>query len=376
MIYPLLPSFLSSVLKTGPAFLGLIEGAAEALASVLRLVAGRLSDRAPRRKPFVVFGYGLSTLARPLVAVAVTPLQVLAVRLADRFGKGVRSAPRDAMLASVVAPAERGRAYGFHRAMDHTGATIGPLLASAALFAGLDLRTVFALAWIPGLLAFLALVFGVKEDRALAPPEAPVAPATDPRPQGASPTRRPFRAYLFVLALFALGNSSDAFLLLRAQELGVTLAFIPLLWTFHHVVKAGLSTLGGAFSDRAGRRRAIVLGWAIFALSYLGFARARGPVMAFALFAVYGLFHVLTEGPEKALVADLSGATERGRAFGLYHAVTGAMILPGNLLTGFLWQRYGASLALTTGASLAALAAAGLLLAVRTSPVDRSGGGV
>ena len=371
MIYPLLPSFLSGVLKTGPAFLGLIEGAAEALASLLKLVAGRLSDRAPRRKPFVVFGYGLSTLARPLVALAVTPLQVLAVRLADRFGKGVRSAPRDAMLASVVAPAERGRAYGFHRAMDHTGATIGPLLASAALFAGFELRTVFALAWIPGLLSLLALVFGVKEDRAAAPP---VAPATEPRAQEASPTSRPFKAYLLVLALFALGNSSDAFLLLRAQELGVSLAFIPLLWTFHHLVKAGLSTLGGAFSDRAGRRRAIGLGWAIFALAYLGFARARGPIMVFVLFAVYGLFHALTEGPEKALVADLSEATERGRAFGLYHAVTGAMILPGNLLTGFLWQRYGASVALATGAALAALAVAGLLLLVEESAVDRSGG--
>ena len=347
MIYPLLPSFLSSVLKTGPAFLGLIEGAAEALASVLKLVVGRLSDRAPRRKPFVVFGYGLSTLARPLVALAVTPVQVLAVRLADRFGKGVRSAPRDAMLASVVAPDQRGRAYGFHRAMDHTGATIGPLLASAALFAGLDLRTVFALAWIPGLIALLALVFGVREDRVATRPETPVARATQPRPREASRTSRPFKAYLLVLALFALGNSSDAFLLLRAQELGVGLAFIPLLWTFHHVVKAGLSTLGGALSDRAGRRRTIVVGWAIFALAYLGFARAQGPVMTFALFAFYGLFH----------------------------AVTGAMILPGNLLTGFLWQRYGAPFALTTGAVMAALAAAGLLL-LRARPVDRSGGAV
>ena len=371
MIYPLLPSFLTGVLKAGPAFLGLIEGAAEALASLLKLVAGRLSDRAPRRKPYVVTGYGLSTLARPLVALAATPLQVLAVRLADRFGKGVRSAPRDAMLASVVAPEARGRAFGFHRAMDHTGAAIGPLLASAALFAGLDLRTVFALAWIPGLLALAILVFRVKEDE----PPAPEPEATHEEPRGEEPPRtaRPFRLYLLVLAFFALGNSSDAFLLLRAQELGVTLAFIPLLWTFHHLVKAAFSTLGGALSDRAGRRRTIVAGWAIYAAAYLGFARAQGAVMTVVLFAVYGLFHALTEGPEKAFVADLSPATGRGRGFGLYHAVTGAMILPGNLLTGLLWQRYGAGVALTAGAALAAAAALGLLLLVPEATVDRNG---
>jgi len=374
MIYPLLPSFLSGVLRAGPAFLGLIEGTAEALASLLKLVSGRLSDRAPHRKPFLVFGYGLSSFARPLVALAATPVHVLLVRLADRFGKGVRSAPRDAMLASVVAREDRGRAFGFHRAMDHAGATIGPLLASAALFAGLDLRTVFALAWVPGLLALAALVFGVKEDEA--PPPEPEAPSAGPRAGETPRTARPFRLYLLVLVLFALGNSTDAFLLLRAQELGVTLAFIPLLWTFHHVVKAALSTVGGALSDRAGRRRVIVLGWAIYAVAYLGFARARGPFMVLVLFAVYGLFHALTEGPEKAFVADLSPTTERGRAFGLYHAVTGAMILPGNLLTGLLWQRYGAGVALMTGAALAAVAALGLLLLVPEPPVDRSEGAV
>lgn len=371
MIYPLLPSFLTLVLRAGPAFLGLVEGAAEALASVLKLVSGRLSDGTRRRKPFVVFGYGLSTLARPLVAVATSPLHVLAIRLVDRVGKGVRGAPRDALLASATPASERGRAFGFHRAMDHAGATLGPLLASAALLAGADLRTVFALALVPGLLAMAVLVFGVREEAPYVPPSpatnaAPVHPAEEGGPSpGTSPAL--FR-FLAVLALFTLGNSSDAFLLLRAQEQGVTLAFLPLLWTFHHLVKSSFSTFGGTLSDRAGRRRTIVLGWAVYALAYLGFARTSGVLAVVLLFAVYGLYHALTEGPEKAFVADLAGARARGWAFGLYHAVTGALVLPGNLLTGWLWERFSPGVALGVGATLAGVAAAVLLAFVPERP--------
>ena len=203
----------------------------------------------------------------------------------------------------------------------------------------------------------------------------PALPARDVGSGGARPAHA-LRRYLAVLGVFALGNSSDAFLLLRAQEMGVALAFIPILWTVHHLVKAGLSAFGGSLSDRVGRRRAIVLGWAIYAATYVGFARATGTVAAFLLFAFYGLFHALTEGPEKALVADLTPAAERGRGFGLYHAVTGAMILPGNLLTGALWQHLGAPAALFTGAALAALAAALLGAAVREPAVDRLRAGV
>ncbi len=364
MIYPLLPSFLTGVLHAGPAFLGLIEGAAEALASVLKLLSGHLSDRARRRKPFVVFGYGLSTVARPLVAVAASPLHVLAVRLADRVGKGVRSAPRDALLAAATPAGERGRAFGFHRAMDHAGAMLGPLLASAALLAGAELRTVFALALVPGLLALVVLVFGVGEEAPSVPPApAPPLASTHPAQEGGTPARSSpaLLRFLAVLALFALGNSSDAFLLLRAQELGVAVAFLPLLWTLHHLVKASFSTFGGALSDRAGRRRTIVLGWAVYALAYLGFARASGVGAVVLLFAVYGLYHALTEGPEKAFVADLAGTQARGRAFGLYHAVTGALVLPGNLLTGWLWDRVSAGAALGVGAALAGVAAVVLL---------------
>jgi MFS family permease len=387
MIYPLLPAFLTRTLQAGPAALGVIEGLAEAAASLVKIVSGWLSDRFSRRKPLVVAGYALSSLVRPLVAVAATAGQVLAIRLADRIGKGTRGAPRDALLADVTPAGQRGRAYGFHRAMDHTGALVGPLLASALLLLSDDLRLVFALALVPGLLAVAVLVFGVREaprtepepsaataDRPRA--DAPGSPATaragplvrggdaDSTASAAPPLPPAFRRYLAVLALFTLGNSSDAFLLLRAQEAGVALAAVPLLWSFHHLVKALVSTPAGSLSDRLGRRPAIALGFAVYALAYAGFALARTPLLVAALFALYGLHHALSEGPERALVADLAGSARRGRAFGLYHAVTGVMLLPASLLTGGLWQAFGAGVALGTGAALAATAAILLFAAV------------
>jgi MFS family permease len=357
MIYPLLPSFLTGTLRAGPAFLGLVEGIAEAGASLLKIASGWLADRLPRRKPLVVAGYGLSSLVRPLVALATLPSHVLAVRVLDRVGKGVRSSPRDALLADVTPPDQRGRAFGFQRALDHAGAVIGPLLAFLLLLALHDPRLVFALAAVPAALAMAALLFGVKEGAPAAPPLP--APAT-PGPSGALPRRRSFRLYLGVLAVFTLGNSSDAFLLLRAQEAGVALRWIPLLWAFHHVVKAAASTYGGELADRGGRRNAILAGWAVYALAYLGFAVMASPITVWLLFAFYGLYPALTEGGERALVADLAPVSERGRAFGLYHAVTGGMALPASLLTGVLWQARGAGAALLTGATLAFLAALGL----------------
>jgi MFS family permease len=359
MIYPLLPAFLTGPLRAGPALLGVIEGLAEALAALVKVVSGRLSDRLPRRKPLVVAGYGLSSLARPLVALATAPVHVLAVRLADRLGKGVRGAPRDALLAEVTPADQRGRAFGFHRAMDHAGAMVGPLLASAMLFFTSDLRVVFAAAALPAALAVAVLVFGVREEERVPPPaSAPVDPGVS------GPLETGLRRYLFVLAVFTLGNSSDVFLLLRAQEAGLAVALVPALWAWHHLVKAATSTWGGTLSDRLGRKRAILLGWAVYGLAYAGFAVARTPWAIVGLFAVYGLFHAFTEGPERALVADLAGTADRGRAFGLFHAVTGAMLLPASLLTGLLWQRWGAATALGAGATLAAVAALGLHLFV------------
>jgi MFS family permease len=363
MIYPLLPSFVTTTLKGGAAFLGVIEGAAEAVASLSKIVSGAWSDRAGRRKPLVVGGYALSSLARPLIALATAPWHVLLVRVSDRVGKGVRGAPRDALIASVTDAADRGRAYGFHRAMDHAGAVVGPLIASALLAAGVPLRTVFALAVIPGVLSILALVLGVKED-AVAAPVVAAAPVAGDDASWHAALRGGLGRYLAVLALFTLGNSSDAFLLLRARDAGVGLALVPLLWSFHHVVKSGLGTAGGGLSDRLGRRRVIALGYAVYALSYAGFAAASRPLHVWALFAVYGVFFALTEGAERALVAELAGPAARGRAFGLYYAITGAALLPASVLTGALWQRFSPAAALFTGAALAGAAALGLLLAV------------
>lgn len=360
MIYPLLPSFLTGTLKAGPAFLGLVEGIAEAVASVLKVVSGRLSDRR-RRLPLVAGGYGVSTLVRPLLAAASQPWHVLLIRAVDRFGKGVRGAPRDALVAEVTTPGMRGRAYGFHRAMDNAGAMVGPVLATLLLAGGASLRAVFAASLVPGLLSLATLLLAVREE-----PRAGAAAARTAEGDGLD---RGLVLYLLALALFTLGNSADAFLLLRAQDAGVSLAAVPLLWTLHNGVRAAAGTWGGALSDRLGRKRTIVLGWTIYALAYAGFAAATGPAQAWALFAVYGLFHALTEGPERALVAALAGEGSRGRAFGWYHAVTGAMLLPASLLTGALWQRFGAPVALLTGAGLAA---AGALVLTALVPEERA----
>ncbi len=363
MIYPLLPAFLTGVLRAGPAFLGLVEGLAEATAAGLKVISGRASDQMRRRKPLVVAGYSLSSLVRPLVALATAPVHVLVVRILDRFGKGVRGAPRDALVAEVTPAGDRGRAYGFQCAMDHAGAMLGPLLATAALFFVRDLRVVFALAAVPGVAAVVMLVQGVSEARR--PESAPGTLPERPMPARLEPG---LVRYLVVLAVFTLGNSSDAFLLLRAQEAGIPLRLLPALWSLHHAVKAGASTWGGALSDRVGRRRAIVLGWAIYAAAYAGFAVVRAPWAMTALFAFYGLFHAMSEGAERAIVAQLAGEGTRGRAFGLFHAVTGAALLPASLLTGLLWQRFGASVALAAGGALAAIAAVSLLAFVPEPP--------
>ena len=367
MIYPLLPSFLVGSLRAGPAFIGLVEGAAESVASLMRLVAGRLSDRMPRRKPLIVAGYALSSLARPLVAAAAAPWHVFVVRIADRIGKGVRGAPRDALLAEVTPAADLGRAYGFHRGMDHLGAVAGPLIASALLLWRQDLRMVFALAAVPALLSVIVLVVAVREPPRTIPAREAHAPAI--------PLPKTLRRYLVVLALFTLGNSSDAFLLLRAQEAGIALPLIPILWAALHVVKSSASTAGGALSDRIGRRPAIAAGWLLYAACYAGLAVASRPWEAWALFGVYGLFTALTEGPERALVADLAPAQGRGAAFGAFHAVTGVMLLPASLLTGLLWQSFGAAAALLTGAGLALTAAVLLSTWVTQSPTGGGGGG-
>lgn len=357
MIYPLLPLFLTTVLGAGPAFLGLIEGVAESTAAFLKLVSGILSDRVRSRKGLVIAGYAVSSLARPLVAVATAPAAVLAIRFADRVGKGIRTSPRDALIADSSDPSIRGKAFGFHRAMDHAGALVGPLIATLLLAWFVDdLRTVFWLAAIPGGVAVLLIVAKVRETKRLH--------ITDGGFLRIAP-RGELRRYLFILLLFTLGNSSDAFLLLRAGELGVAPSRIPLLWAFFHFVKMAASTPFGALSDSIGRRGVIAVGWGIYALSYAGFAVAGTEADCWFLFALYGLFYAMTEGAEKALLADIAPAGERGVAFGWYNFAVGVGALPASILFGSVWQKYGRESAFFLGALLAALSALLLCYLVR-----------
>lgn len=362
MIYPLLPLFLTGTLKAGPAFLGAIEGMAESASSFLKLAGGRLADRTGKRKALVVWGYGIAGIARPLIAVAAAAWQVLGVRIADRVGKGLRSAPRDALLAESVSAERRGAAFGIHRAADHAGAVVGPLLATAILLVAPGrLRLVFALALVPALAALLIVIWKVRE----APPTATGARAAVRAREDPIRWRRlgpVFPRYLAVLVLFTLGNASDAFLLLRARELGVAVALIPLLWAALHASKVVWSIVGGRMSDRVGPRRAIVLGWACYAAVYAGFAAAGAAWHAWVLFLVYGLFFGLTEAPEKALVASLAPDGLRGSAFGAYHFAIGIGALPASLLFGVIWESFGAPAAFLMGAAFAAAAA--LLLPV------------
>lgn len=369
MIYPLLPVFLTGALGASAGFLGVIEGVAEASSSLLKLASGVIADRLGRRKQLVAWGYAIASVGRPLIAVATAAWQVLAIRFADRVGKGLRTAPRDALLAESVPPELRGTAFGIHRAADHAGAVVGPLAASAILLAVPGrLREVFAFALIPGLVTIAVVLLKVRDP----------APKVAAAPAGARRTvLPPFRAmgpvfprYLAVLVLFALGNSSDAFLLLRAQRLGVALALIPVLWAALHASKMAWSVIGGRMSDAAGPRLAIVLGWLTYAAVYAGFAAARAEWHVWALFLVYGLFFGLTEAPEKALVASFAPREYRGSAFGWYHAVAGVAALAASILFGVIWDAFGPAAAFLTGASLALAAAALLPLAVPRRPVE------
>lgn len=355
MIYPLLPLFLTTVLGANASFIGAIEGAAESTAALLKLGSGWWSDRVRRRKPLVMLGYGIATVVRPLVALASSASQVLLVRVADRVGKGIRNAPRDALIAESVDSSIRGRAFGFHRAADHAGGVLGPLIAFVVLTWQLaPLRTVFWLAAVPGVLSFLVLWLFVRD----VPRDRTTATAA---PDLAQPLPRSFWRVLGVLFLFTLGNSTDAFLLLRAAQLGVPVALAPILWAALHVVKSASATHGGALSDRLGRRPVLVVGWTLYAAVYLGFARATEPWHAWALFGAYGLHFGLTEGAERALIADLVGPERRGTAYGWFNLAIGVGALPASLLFGMVWDHAGAPTAFAMGASIAALAAGGLL---------------
>jgi MFS family permease len=379
IIYPLLPVFLFLTLGASPGVIGLIEGTAESVSSLLKLFSGYFSDRRGKRKVFVVLGYSLASFARPLLAFATSWYQVLAIRLTDRVGKGIRSAPRDAMIADTVALEERGLAFGFHRAMDHTGAVVGPLIGYllVMLFAAdrnaptaSDFTKIFLLASIPALAAVVVVSFFVRE------PNKPKAPLDQ---QVSNPVKLSvrgfdvnFKTFLVIVALFTLSNSSDAFLLLRAQSVGVSVATIPLLWAMLHVSKVISSLIGGDLSDRLGRRRLIVSGWILYAAVYAGFAFVDDAISVWFLFLIYGIYFGLAEGAEKALVADLVRPEQRGTAYGLYNLAFGITVLPASWLMGAVWSWWGPAPAFILSACLGASAAILLLILVRT-PVQQVG---
>jgi len=350
MIYPLLPVFLTATLGATPLVVGLIEGAADALASLLKLAAGSLSDRLPARKPLVVGGYALAAISRGWISVAGRWPTVLAARLLDRTGKGIRSAPRDAIIADVTPAAERGRAFGFQRALDHTGAVIGPLLAMALLqWAHVPLRHVFMIAVIPGALGVVLLALFLRE---------PTRTQTAPKSQNPNPPLPPlFWRVLTAITFFALANSSDVYLILQAHAAGVPTSLLPLLWSAHHVIKSLFSTAAGALSDRVGRKWLLVIGWTSYAVIYFVFPFAHTLTFFFTLFVVYAIPFTLTEGAERAWIGDIVPAAARGRSFGLYYLVTGIGVLAGTALFGELYERLGAQTAFTTGAALALVAA-------------------
>ena len=362
MIYPLLPVFLTSVLGAGPAALGTIEGIAEATASLLKLFSGYLSDKVKRRKGWIVAGYTLSNIIRPLIAFSTSWLQVLALRFSDRVGKGLRTSPRDAIIADSTPAEFRGKAFGFHRAMDHSGAIIGPLAATALLLVYHDdLTTIFLLSIVPGALAVGMLLLGLKEKTVEGPKSAAPSSVFNFRSSlREMPTG--FKKFLVVIFVFTLGNSSDAFLLLRVQQLGVPLTLLPMIWVVLHIVKMVSSVPSGIISDNIGRKKVIVTGYIVYALVYAGLSAATRQWHAWALFALYGIYFGFTEGVEKALVADFAPVHLRGSAFGLYHLVVGVVALPASLLFGFVWQRFGSPIAFGMGASLALLA--GIMLSV------------
>lgn len=357
MIFPLLPKFLLGVLGGDKYFLGLIEGIAESTASLLKLVAGGWSDRAGRRKPFVVIGYLLAAVARPLIGVAAAPWHVLAARFGDRVGKGVRTAPRDAMIAESIPPELRGRAFGFHRAMDHLGAAIGPLLATAFLFFWPnEYRALFLLTIIPGMMVVAITVIGLREPRHDAHSEA-TDTTTDSAHESASDASFDprFPWLLAAIAIFTLGNSSDAFLLVRAEELGVAPVWLPALWCAFHLAKSAGNLIAGRITDRVGPRPMLLGGWLAYAAIYACFAMATAAWHAWALFGAYALHYAVTEPAEKTLVAKYAGS-RRGLAFGWFNFALGVVALPANLLCGALYKQYGPVGAFGVGAMLALIA--------------------
>lgn len=356
MIYPLLPLFLTSVLGAGVVFLGVIEGIAEGTASILKGFSGYISDRLQKRKALILTGYGLSAITKPFFAASTAVWEVLVIRFVDRVGKGIRTAPRDALISETTDPQIRGKAYGFHRAMDTLGAAIGPAIAFLMMWllqgqGNNAYRWVFLASFVPGVIAVSLIVFALRDK-----PFHGEARFPGLKLSGFS---RHYKMLLVVVAVFTLGNSSDAFLLLRAQNLGMKAYLIPLLWMVFNLVYSVTSTPGGMLSDRIGRKKTLLLGFALYALIYVGFGLARDLVFIWLLFAAYGVFYGLTSGCLSAYVADLAPDQMKGTAFGVFHMTDGISKLCASVTFGVIWASSatgGPTAAFIFGGSMALIA--------------------
>jgi len=375
LIFTLMPLFLANVLQTGTVIIGLVEGVAESTASLLKIVSGWVSDKIGNRKELSFVGYALSTLAKPFMLIANTWGPVMGIRFADRFGKGIRSAPRDALVGDSCDESERGKAFGFHRAMDTSGAALGLIIAALVIFLVQGdvlalqadaYRWLIILGVIPAFIALFFFLFIHEPPRQACVTSE--AGSIDPGVAGPSTTSAftgRFRLFLVILFIFTLGNSSDAFLVLRAQNLGNNVFYIVLMLIVFNAVYALISTPAGMMSDRLGRKNIIALGWTIYALVYLGFAFFNESWMVWVLWAMYGVYYGLAEGVARALVVDLVPEDRRGTAFGAYHGVVGITLLPASLIAGWLWQAVSPAAPFYFGAALAVLAVIGLMLFIK-----------
>jgi MFS family permease len=350
MMWPLLPVFLVEHLHRSVSYVGLIEGVADATASLAKYFAGRYSDTIARKKPLVFFGYALSSLSRPLLALASSPWQALGIRFSDRIGKGIRGAPRDALLAGDTPAHARSMAFGYHRAMDNLGAVIGPLVASWILWRRPnDLRFLFAASIVPGVLSLLAIAALVRE--------APSPPAeAQPVARGRVDLGATFRAYLGVVALFTLANASDFFLVARARDAGLATRFIPIFWAGLSLLRAIGTAPGGWLADRWGRRRSLALGWFFYAVAYALFAFATTPIRFAIALLVYGTYYALTEGAQNALVAAFVPREHLGRAYGVYALVVGLLAIPASASFGWLFRYADGRYAFLAAAAVALVA--------------------
>jgi MFS family permease len=370
MIFTLVPLFLANVLRASTPIIGLVGGLSESTDAIFRIFSGWFSDRMGRRKPLAVFGYGFSTLVKPFMYLASSWGGVLAIRFGDRLGKGIRTSPRDALVADSVSAKERGKGFGLHRAMDTFGAVLGLAIAAVIIYflqgGGLELHLktyhwLVLVGVVPAVVAVVVLLLFVRERKRLA--AGGTGPRLDFRKAGSFDSR--FKLFLVIMAVFTLGNSSDFFVILRAQDLGSSVLSVTLMLVVFNLSYALIALPAGALSDRLGRRWVIILGWFIYALVYVGFALASELWQAWLLFAGYGLYYGVVEGVARAFVADLVPEAKRGTAYGLYHGVVGVALLPASLIAGWLWQAVSPAAPFYFGAGLAFIAMLGMVALVR-----------